>query len=355
MIFLKLCHLVIPEFTRIMIERPKNEKPVAIFLMGPTASGKTDLAIDLHKHLPVEIINVDSSQVYKGMDVGSAKPTEEILNKIRHRLINIRDPSEPYSVADFVIDAQKEMKDIVGQGRIPLLVGGAMLYFKALLGGLADNPPADFSMRKKIEADALLYGWPHLHKKLKKIDPELAKELHPNNSQRIQRALEIFYITGQTPSAIKKDQKKYGGKIIPISDSYRIIQIALIPSERAYLHERIEKRFKKILDAGFEAEVRLLHERSDLNVNLPAMRAAGYKQMWSYLTGTINYNEIADLSNAATRQLAKRQLTWLKKWPHLQKIQIDRSNDDKDNSDNKVLSDCLSILKRQNIYTNICQ
>ena len=182
MIFLKLCHLVIPEFTRIMIERPKNEKPVAIFLMGPTASGKTDLAIELHKHLPVEIINVDSSQIYKGMDIGSAKPTKEILNKIRHRLINIRDPSEPYSVADFVIDAQKEMKEIVDQGRIPLLVGGAMLYFKALLGGLADNPPADLSMRKKIEADALLYGWPHLHKKLKKIDPELAKELHPNNS-----------------------------------------------------------------------------------------------------------------------------------------------------------------------------
>ena len=245
MTFLKLCHLVIPELTLIMIKRPKTEKPVAIFLMGPTASGKTDLAIELHKHLPVEIINVDSSQVYKGMDIGSAKPTKEILNKIKHRLINIRDPSESYSVADFVIDAQKEMKEIVDQGKIPLLVGGAMLYFKALLGGLADNPPADFSMRKKIEADALLYGWPHLYKKLKKIDPESAKEVHPNNSRRIQRALEIFYITGKTPSAIKKDQKKYGGKITPISNSYRIIQIALIPSEGLTYMNELKKDLKK--------------------------------------------------------------------------------------------------------------
>lgn len=338
-----------------MIKLPKYEKPAVVFLMGPTASGKTDLAIELHRHLPIEIINVDSSQVYKGMDIGSAKPTKEILNKIRHRLVNIRDPSEPYSVADFVIDAQKEIKEIIAQGRIPLLVGGAMLYFKALLDGLADNPPADTSIRKKIEADASVYGWPHLYKKLKEIDPELAKELHPNNSQRIQRALEIFYITGQTSSAIKRDQKNYGGKITPLSQDYRIVQIALIPSKRVYLHERIEKRFKKILDAGFEAEVRLLHKRCDLHKDLPAIRAAGYKQMWSYLSGIINYNEITDLSNAATRQLAKRQLTWLKKWPDLQEIQIDRSDDEKDYANTRVLSDCLSILKRLNIYTDICQ
>ena len=336
-----------------MSRLPKNDKPPAIFLMGPTATGKTDLAIKLHKYLPIEIISVDSSQIYKGMDIGSAKPSKEVLDKIPHRLLDIRDPSEVYSVADFARDARKAMQEITDQGQIPILVGGAMLYFRALLNGLADNPPPDDVIRKKIEAEASKHGWPYLYSKLKDFDPDLAKDLHPNNSQRIQRALEVYYITGEIPSNIRRNQKKYGSQIKSIIKDYQIIQIALIPIKRIDLHKRIESRFTKMLDADFEAEVRLLYDRGDLHENLPAIRSAGYKQMWSYLSGKIEYNDIIKLSNAATRQLAKRQLTWLKKWPNLQEIKVDYSNQENTNYESKMLFDCLKILKRSNIYSGV--
>ena len=323
--------------------------PPAIFLMGPTASGKTDLAVALQKYLPVELISVDSSQVYRGMDIGSAKPDRNLLEKASHRLIDIRDPSEVYSAANFAQDARNEMKDISKQGNIPLLVGGTMLYFKALLDGLADNPPSDLGVRKKIEADAKKYGWPYLHDQLGEVDPETAINLHPNHSQRIQRALEIFQITGKPPSVIRKKQQEQGSLISPISNDYKIIQIALMPLSKVQLHERIEERFQSMLDTGFEAEVKLLYERGDLSLDLPALRAVGYKQMWGYLSGSIDYNQAHQLSVIATRQLVKRQLTWLKKWPDLHEIQVNYESERKIFFE-KMLIDCLEILKRSSIF-----
>lgn len=328
-----------------------NSLPPAIFLMGPTASGKTDLAVALRKHLPIELISVDSSQVYRGMDIGSAKPTRELLEQVPHRLIDIRDPSEVYSAADFAQDARKEMEDITKQGRIPLLVGGTMLYFKALLDGLADNPPSDFKIRKKIEADARKKGWPYLHAQLAEIDPESAGAIHPNHSQRIQRALEIFQITGKPLSLIKRNQQEKGSLIKPILNDYKLVQIALIPLDRLYLHQCIEQRFKSMLDADFESEVQALYERGDLSPDLSSLRAVGYKQMWKYLSGDISCDEVCRLGVIATRQLAKRQLTWLKKWPDLYQLQVNYADEKKILSE-KVLAGCLEILKNSCICKN---
>ena len=319
--------------------------------MGPTASGKTDLAVALRKHLPIELISVDSSQVYRGMDIGSAKPTRELLEQVPHRLIDIRDPSEVYSAADFAQDARKEMEDITKQGRIPLLVGGTMLYFKALLDGLADNPPSDFKIRKKIEADARKKGWPYLHAQLAEIDPESAGAIHPNHSQRIQRALEIFQITGKPLSLIKRNQQEKGSLIKPILNDYKLVQIALIPLDRLYLHQCIEQRFKSMLDADFESEVQALYERGDLSPDLSSLRAVGYKQMWKYLSGDISCDEVCRLGVIATRQLAKRQLTWLKKWPDLYQLQVNYADEKKILSE-KVLAGCLEILKNSCICKN---
>ena len=328
-----------------------NSLPPAIFLMGPTASGKTDLAVALRKHLPIELISVDSSQVYRGMDIGSAKPTRELLEQVPHRLIDIRDPSEVYSAADFAQDARKEMEDITKQGRIPLLVGGTMLYFKALLDGLADNPPSDLKIRKKIEADARKKGWPYLHAQLAEIDPESAGAIHPNHSQRIQRALEIFQITGKPLSLIKRNQQEKGSLIKPILNDYKLVQIALIPLDRLYLHQCIEQRFKSMLDADFESEVQALYDRGDLSPDLSSLRAVGYKQMWKYLSGDISCDEVCRLGVIATRQLAKRQLTWLKKWPDLYQLQVNYADEKKILSE-KVLAGCLEILKNSCICKN---
>jgi tRNA dimethylallyltransferase len=328
--------------------------PPAIFLMGPTASGKTDLAVALRNHLPVELISVDSSQVYRGMDIGSAKPTRELLEQVPHRLINIRDPSEAYSAADFAQDARKEMEDITRQGGIPLLVGGTMLYFKALLDGLADNPPSDLKIRKKIEADAREKGWPYLHAQLAEIDPESAGALHPNHSQRIQRALEVFQITGKPLSLIKRNQQEKGSLIESILNDYKLVQIALMPLDRLYLNQCTERRFKLMLDADFESEVQVLYERGDLHPDLSSLRAVGYKQMWRYLSGDIGYDEVYRLGIIATRQLVKRQLTWLKKWPHLNQIHINYADEKKVFSE-KALADCLKILKDSCVYRNVLQ
>ena len=283
-----------------------NNKPKAIFLMGPTASGKTDLAIALRKSLPVEVISVDSALIYKGMNIGTAKPSREELAKAPHRLIDILDPAESYSAMNFRADALKEMAKITVSGRIPLLVGGTMLYYKALIEGLSPLPSADSEVRAKIEQKAAEFGWAALHKDLMAIDPISANRINPNDSQRINRALEVFYITGKTMTELTTQQ----GKSLP----YDVLQFAIVPEDRAVLHQRIEQRFHKMIELGFEQEVRQLFERGDLNIDLPSIRCVGYRQMWEYLQGDISLDEVIFKGICATRQLAKRQITWLRGW-----------------------------------------
>ncbi len=283
-----------------------NNKPKAIFLMGPTASGKTDLAIALRESLPVEVISVDSALIYKGMDIGTAKPSPEELAKAPHRLIDILDPAESYSAMNFRADALKEMTEITASGRIPLLVGGTMLYYKALIEGLSPLPSADSEVRAKIEQKAAEFGWGALHQDLMVIDPVSANRINPNDSQRINRALEVFYITGKTMTELTAQQ----GESLP----YDVLQFAITPEERAVLHQRIEQRFHKMIALGFEQEVRKLFERGDLNIDLPSIRCVGYRQMWEYLQGDISFDEAIFKGICATRQLAKRQITWLRGW-----------------------------------------
>lgn len=281
-------------------------KPPAIFLMGPTASGKTDLAIALRKSLPVEVISVDSALIYKGMDIGTAKPSVAELALAPHRLIDILDPAESYSVMNFRDDALREMSEITAQGKIPLLVGGTMLYYKALLDGLSPLPSADPAVRAEIERRAEQQGWNALHAELLAIDPVAGARINPNDSQRINRALEVFYISGKTMTELTAEQ----GEAIP----YSITQFAIAPQDRAVLHQRIEQRFHKMIDLGFEQEVRRLFERGDLNADLPSIRCVGYRQMWEYLSGEISLDEAIFKGICATRQLAKRQITWLRGW-----------------------------------------
>lgn len=281
-------------------------KPPAIFLMGPTASGKTDLAIRLRQTLPVEVISVDSALIYKGMDIGTAKPSADELALAPHRLIDILDPSESYSVMNFRDDALREMAEITAQGKIPLLVGGTMLYYKALLDGLSPLPSAEPVIRAQIEARAEQYGWPALHAELLKIDPVSGARINPNDSQRINRALEVFYISGKTMTELTAEQ----GEGIP----YNISQFAIAPQDRAVLHQRIEQRFQKMIDLGFEQEVRRLFERGDLSADLPSIRCVGYRQIWEYLSGEVSLDEAVFKGICATRQLAKRQITWLRGW-----------------------------------------
>ncbi len=289
-----------------------NKKPPVIFLMGPTASGKTDLAMALYDHLPVELISVDSALVYRGMDIGSAKPSKAELEKYPHRLIDIRDPSEPYSAADFVADAEREIVDIHSKGKIPLLVGGTMLYFKALLDGLADMPEADTEVRAKIEKDAELHGWHYVHQQLAEVDPQMAAEIHPNHSHRLSRALEVFLVSGKTMTQLREAQQSSDRK--SFVERYAVYQMAISPRDRSVLHRRIEQRFLTMLDAGIIEEVRCLFDRGDLHLDLPAIRAVGYRQVWEYLAGDLSYDEMVERGIIATRQLAKRQLTWLKGW-----------------------------------------
>ncbi|MFA9489003.1 MULTISPECIES: tRNA (adenosine(37)-N6)-dimethylallyltransferase MiaA [unclassified Mannheimia] len=283
-----------------------TQKPLALFLMGPTASGKTDLAIALRQELPVEVISVDSALIYKGMDIGTAKPSKEELALAPHRLIDILDPAESYSAMNFHADALREMADIIAQGKIPLLVGGTMLYYKALLEGLSPLPSADPSIRADIETKAEQHGWAVLHQELVKIDPIAGARINPNDSQRINRALEVFYITGKTMTALTAQQ----GEAIP----YNILQFAIAPEDRSVLHQRIEQRFHKMIDLGFEDEVKRLFLRKDLHINLPSIRCVGYRQMWEYLQGDISLDEAIFKGICATRQLAKRQITWLRSW-----------------------------------------
>lgn len=283
-----------------------ENKPLAIFLMGPTASGKTDLAIQLRQHLPVEVISVDSALIYRGMDIGTAKPSKAELALAPHRLIDICDPAESYSAANFRTDALREMQEISAQGKIPLLVGGTMLYYKALLEGLSPLPSADEKVRSEIEAKAALIGWGGLHQELSKIDPISAQRINPNDSQRINRALEVFYLTGKTLTELTAQK----GEALP----YDILQFAIAPEQREVLHRRIEQRFHNMIELGFQQEVEKLYRRPDLNENLPSIRCVGYRQMWEYLRGDYDHDEMVFRGICATRQLAKRQITWLRGW-----------------------------------------
>jgi tRNA dimethylallyltransferase len=280
--------------------------------MGPTASGKTDLAISLARERGCELISVDSALVYRGLDIGSAKPAYP------HRLVDIRDPAEPYSVAEFCRDARLAITEILDSGKTPLLVGGTMLYFKALLEGIADMPAADADIRAQLESEAREQGWPALHARLEAVDPEAAARIHPNHSQRIGRALEIYLSSGVSMSDWLARQHASGETAL--ADSYTLLQIAITPSPRELLHRRIEQRLQQMLDAGLEDEVRGLYQRGDLHADLPAMRSVGYRQMWAYLRGDYDLDRARELAVIATRQLAKRQLTWLRGWPGLQWI-----------------------------------
>ena len=274
--------------------------------MGPTASGKTGLAVELTQRLPVELISVDSALVYRNMDIGTAKPDAATLAKAPHHLIDIIDPTEAYSAAQFRTDALRLMAEIIARGKVPLLVGGTMLYFKALQGGLSDLPQADADIRAKLDDEARAHGWPALHARLAGIDPETAARLEPTDAQRVQRALEVWEIAGQPMSALFKQGVS---KKLP----YRLLKIALIPSDRAVLHQRIAARFDTMLEQGLVEEVvRLRKDYPALDMDTPSMRCVGYRQAWQYLDGEFGLAGLREKGIAATRQLAKRQLTWLR-------------------------------------------
>ncbi|WP_340680708.1 tRNA (adenosine(37)-N6)-dimethylallyltransferase MiaA [Paraglaciecola sp.] len=289
-----------------MSENANTALPPAIFLMGPTASGKTALAIELCQKLPCDIISVDSALIYKGMDIGTAKPTAQELALAPHRLINILDPAQSYSVAEFRRDAIKAMAHISSKGRIPLLVGGTMMYFKALIDGLSPLPESDPAVRARIELLAQQLGWQHLHEQLAVIDPQSALRIHPNDPQRLLRALEVYELTNKSMTELMAT------KSAPLP--YEVSQFSITPADRKVLHQRIAERFQLMLDAGFVQEVEELRQRVDLNLNLPSMRCVGYRQIWQYLDGDFAFDEMREKGIAATRQLAKRQLTWLRSW-----------------------------------------
>lgn len=278
--------------------------------MGPTAAGKTDLAIALHEYLGAELISVDSALVYRGMDIGTAKPSAAELARAPHRLIDIRDPAEPYSAAQFRDDAQAEMRRITDAGGIPLLVGGTMLYYRSLLGGVGNLPGADATIRAELEAWAVREGLAALHEELSRVDPESAARIHPNDPQRLMRALEVQRLSGRPMSALWREQRRQ-------NFPWRTLSIGIAPSERSVLHERIARRFARMLELGFIDEVAALKARGDLHLGLPSMKSVGYRQVWEYLDGTHDDEGLRHKGVAATRQLAKRQLTWLRSWPAL--------------------------------------
>ena len=284
------------------------QKKQIICLMGPTAAGKTPLAIELVQRLPCDIVSVDSAMVYRGMDIGTAKPDIQTLKIAPHRLIDIRDPLDAYSAGQFREDALQEIENSLAQGRIPLLVGGTMLYFRVLQQGIANLPRADAALRATLEERAAKEGWESLHQELAKIDSKAALRIHPNDSQRIQRALEVYQLSGRTMTEWQETETN------PLQQ-YSLLNFAIAPSERAILHQRIEQRFDQMLKEGFVEEVEQLYHRGDLSADLPSIRSVGYRQVWEYLAGQVSKSEMREKAIAATRQLAKRQLTWLRSWP----------------------------------------
>ena len=283
-----------------------------ILLLGPTAAGKTDAAVALAERLPCRLISMDSALVYRGMDIGTAKPPAKLLARHPHALIDIRDPAAPYTAADFVADADREVRRALEQGKLPVLVGGTMLYARAFRDGLAALPPADPQVRAAIEAEAAAQGWPKLHARLAAVDPVAAANIHPHNGARLQRALEVFETTGKPISAYWRTQ---GQSAAAHRLGQELLEFAVIPKERAELHRRIEERFDAMLAEGFVDEVRALRARVDLHPGLPAMRAVGYRQVWRHLDGDWDAAQMRAKALAATRQLARRQLTWLRGWP----------------------------------------
>lgn len=306
-------------------------KPPAIFLMGPTASGKTALAMKIVEALPCEIISVDSTLVYRGMDIGSAKPSAEELERAPHRLIDIRDPSEPYSAAEFRDDALRHMAEITQAGRIPLLVGGTMLYFKVLLEGIAELPGADLEIRKALLAKAEREGWDALHEELQRVDPESAQRIHRNDKQRVQRALEVYQSTGKSLTELTNETQKNAlngrwGEASTATFPYNVTSFAIAPKDRALLHKRIAERFGSMIKQGFLDEVQSLYRRNELTADLPALRAVGYRQAWEYLNGNLDYDAMLERSVIATRQLAKRQMTWLRSWENVHWFDSDQED-----------------------------
>lgn len=281
-------------------------KPKVLLIMGPTAAGKTELALKLARELQGEIVSVDSGMVYRGMDIGTAKPCPKVRAEIPHHLIDILDPSESYSAGRFRSDALALIPEIAARGRLPILVGGTMLYFHALLYGMAPLPRADPQLRREIDAEAAYLGWPALHKRLAILDPEAASRIHPNDSQRIQRALEVYRLTGQPLSAWWRQS--------PLEDlPFQPLKLVVSPSDRSLLHRRIEARFQTMVAQGLVEEVRRLYQRADLHPDLPSIRSVGYRQVWGFLAGEYAWEVTIQKAVCATRQLAKRQLTWLRR------------------------------------------
>ncbi len=299
------------------VARETSALPPVLFLMGPTAVGKTELAVELIKSLHCEIVSVDSAMVYCGMNIGTSKPEQAVLEEAPHRLIDILDPSEAYSAASFREDALREMADITAAGKIPLLVGGSMLYFHALQRGLSELPAASPELRARIESEAKNHSWGALHRRLQEVDPKSAQRIHPNDPQRLQRALEVYELTGIPLSEhhARKQQTR-----LP----YRVIKFVLMPTRRDYLHQRIAQRFYHMLRQGLIREVETLYLREDMDPRMPSVRAVGYRQVWNYLEQRIDYETMVNKAIIATRQFAKRQLTWLRPQRDAQQLFIDQ-------------------------------
>ena len=288
------------------------ELPI-VFLMGPTASGKSELAMDLCEHFPFDIVSVDSAMVYRGLDIGTAKPTAEVLARYPHRLIDICEPTEVYSAGDFRRDALAEINNIHQRGRVPLLVGGTGLYFRALETGIANLPAADTGIRKRLLEEAASNGWQVLHDRLREVDADSAERIHPNDPQRIQRALEVYELSGKPLSSFFKEAGQHSLKA-PLR------KIALAPGDRKVLHERIRLRFEQMMEFGLLEEVKALYRRQDLSAASPSMKTVGYRQVWQYLEGQLSLAEMREKAVVATRQLAKRQFTWLRSEQDIQWI-----------------------------------